>query len=143
MPSGRSRNQQLAYDRHRKTEDKDVCAFCNISGSSNQLVEATKHFQVITNLFPYSVWDSQDVADHLMVTPKAHTDSLADMTAGQKVEYVDLIEKYESQGYNIYSRAPGSVIKSILHQHTHLIKTEGNPKKFVLLLDKPYIRVVF
>ena len=49
-------------------------------------------------------------------------------------QYVDLIEEYEQIGYNIYARAPASVIKSIQHQHTHLIKTAGHPRGFLFLM---------
>lgn len=142
MSATRSRKEQIQYKKYLKTVNKDVCVFCDIKKGSDQLISTTKYFKVIINIFPYSVWDGQKVADHLMVTPKKHTDSLKNMPDSQKVEYVNLIEAYEKEGYNIYARAPVSKMKSIVHQHTHLIKTEGAHKKLIVLSTKPYVRIV-
>lgn len=140
MTAQRSRREELTYKKHLSRVDRTVCAFCAIQDHHPQWVKDTKYFKVIKNIFPYSLWDGQKVVDHLMVTPKKHTDSLSAMKSAQKVEYVDLIEEYEHMGYNIYARAPTSVIKSIQHQHTHLIKTAGRPRGFVFLMRKPYFR---
>jgi diadenosine tetraphosphate (Ap4A) HIT family hydrolase len=142
MSATRSRKEQIYYKKYLKTVDKSVCVFCEIKKGSDQLLSVTKHFKVIKNIFPYSIWDGQKVVDHLMVTPKKHTDSIKDMPDSQKVEYVNLIELYEQKGYNIYARAPVSKMKSIVHQHTHLIKTEGAHKKLIVLSTKPYLRIV-
>jgi ATP adenylyltransferase len=142
MTATRSRKEEKVYKKYLKMTDHSICSFCPIKAGEDQFVEETKNFKIIKNIFAYSIWDGQKVVDHLMVTPKKHTDSLAAMAPAEKIEYVDIIEKYESQGYNIYSRAPASAIKSIPHQHTHLIKTEGDSKRFVFLLRKPYIRIV-
>lgn len=142
MTATRSRKEEKIYKNHLKITNRDSCAFCPINEDSDQLIEETSCFKIIRNIFAYSIWDGQQVTDHLMITPKKHTDSLAGMKTNEKIEYIDLIEKYEKQGYNIYSRAPSSAIKSIIHQHTHLIKTEGKSKRFVFLLRKPYIRIV-
>jgi diadenosine tetraphosphate (Ap4A) HIT family hydrolase len=98
---------------------------------------------VIRNIFAYSIWDGQQVDDHLMVIPKKHTDTLADLNEKEAVDYVRVISAYELNGYNVYSRAPQSAIKSVIHLHTHLIKTSGPPKKVVFLARKPYIRIIF
>jgi len=144
MPINRSRKVQAAYDDYSRTADPAVCAFCAAKKGDDQLVEEYTYFKVLKNNFGYSMWDGQDVADHLMVVPKEHTDSLAGMTADQKVEYVDIITAYESRGYDIYARAPHSPMKSVVHQHTHLIKpAAGKPKRFLLYVDKPYIRWMF
>lgn len=142
MSATRSRKEQVLYKKYLKTVDKNVCVFCEIKKGSDQLLSSTKYFKVIKNIFPYSIWDGQKVVDHLMVTPKKHTDSLKNMPDTQKVEYVNLIETYEQKGYNIYARAPVSKMKSIIHQHTHLIKTEGMHKKLIVLNTKPYLRIV-
>lgn len=142
MTAPRSRHEESIYRKHLKTAKAEACVFCAIQKGDDQYVEETEYFKVIKNNFPYSLWDGQTVVDHLMITPKKHTDSLKSMKSAEKVEYVDLLEKYEKQGYNVYLRAPVSVIKTVVHQHTHLIKTEGGPKKLVLHMRKPYIRVV-
>jgi diadenosine tetraphosphate (Ap4A) HIT family hydrolase len=77
-----------------------------------------------------------------MIVPKKHTDSLGTLKASDKVEYVDLLAKYEAKGYNVYARPPRSTSKSIAHQHTHLIQLDGKQRRFVLLLRKPYIRFI-
>lgn len=142
MTATRSRKEEKDYKKYLKTINHTDCVFCVIKKGNEQLVEETKNFKVIKNIFAYSLWDGQAVTDHMMITPKKHSDSLANMRPKEKVEYVDLIEKYEKLGYNIYARAPSSVIKSVIHQHTHLIKTEGSSKRLVLLLRKPYFRIV-
>jgi hypothetical protein len=142
MSATRSRKEEKKYKKHLKHFGVDACAFCPIQKDSDQFIEETAHFKVIKNIFAYSLWDGQSVTDHLMVTLKKHTDNLASMTTKEKVDYVDLIEKYEKLGYNIYARAPTSKIKSISHQHTHLIKTKGNAKRLIFLLRKPYFRIV-
>jgi diadenosine tetraphosphate (Ap4A) HIT family hydrolase len=126
-----------------KHTDSSVCTFCIIDKGHEQFVEGTKYFKIIKNRFPYSFWDGQGVSDHLMIVPRQHISSLAELSDNAKVEYVNVLQKYEKQGYNVYARAPQSVMKSIVHQHTHLIKPEGPIKKFVLTLRKPLIRIIY
>lgn len=142
MTATRSKKEEAIYRKHLQKADKTVCAFCAVKDGGDQFVAGTKHFKIIRNIFPYSLWDGQKVDDHLMITPRQHTDSLVDLTPKEKSEYVDLLAQYEKDGYNIYARAPGSAIKSIFHQHTHLIKTSGASRRFVLLIRKPYFRFV-
>ena len=142
MTAFRSRRQESEYKKYLKTAKSEGCVFCAIQKGADQYLEETEYFKVIKNNFPYSLWDGQTVVDHLMIIPKKHTDNLKTMESSEKIEYVDLLEKYEKKGYNAYLRAPVSVIKTVIHQHTHLIKTEGGPKKLVLHMRKPYIRVV-
>jgi diadenosine tetraphosphate (Ap4A) HIT family hydrolase len=144
MTAPRSIHQNFSYNRYRKKSKVVGCEFCKIGQGSQQLVAQHKYFNVIKNIFPYSLWDNQKVADHLMIVPKKHTDTLADLTAAEASEYVKLLAEYEKNHYNVYARAPSSSIKTISHQHTHLIKPQGGARKFVFLLRKPfYIRFVF
>lgn len=142
MTAPRSRKEYITYEKHRKRVEPNVCEFCQISKGDDQFVEQFQFFKVIKNIFPYSIWDGQNVADHLMVVPLKHTDNLSNMSVKEKVEYVDILQKYESRGYNIYARAPVSIRKSIIHQHTHLIKPIGSVKHFILALTKPFFRIV-
>lgn len=137
----RTRKEFLKYRKHRKQKDESVCDFCNISKNSAQFVEQTTNFQVIKNAYPYTVWDSISVTDHLMIIPKRHIENLSDLPNSDKVEFVDLIAKYENKGYNIYARSPHSIVKTIPHQHTHLIKPVGRAKKFLLMMKKPYLTI--
>lgn len=141
MTAPRSRKEHKAYKKHCKQADPKTCTFCRMDKGHNQFVEGMSHFKIIKNRFPYSIWDGQSVSDHLMIVPRRHSDNLGNMTTDEKVEFVDIIEKYEKRGYNFYARTSASVQKSIFHQHTHLIKPTGPAKHFVLLIKKPFIRI--
>jgi diadenosine tetraphosphate (Ap4A) HIT family hydrolase len=116
-----------------------VCDFCVIKEGNPQFVIATESFNVIHNRFPYAFWDDQDVVDHLLVVPKEHVDSLAAFTPGQAAEYLALVSDYENNGYHVYARGAKSQSRSIVHQHTHLIKGAGRSKRLVLQSTRPYI----
>lgn len=138
----RSRKEIKVYRKYLKNKDSRHCPFCELDDSSDQCIKTTKSFKVLKNIFPYSIWDSQRVEDHLMVVPKKHTDSLKDFNAEEAKEFLELLSLYEERGYNIYARAPESTVKSIFHQHTHLIKTNPFFKRMVLSVQKPfYIRL--
>ena len=143
MSATRSRKEELTYKRHLNNQASDECQFCAIKKGDKQFISATKYFKVIRNIFAYSIWDGQTVTDHLMVLPKRHIDNIASFSAAEGTEFLKLISRYEKQGYNIYARAPASVIKSVAHQHTHLIKTKGAAKKLIFLIRLPvYFRFV-
>ena len=118
------------------------CEFCKITSESKQFIEETSAFTIIHNIFPYSYWDHLKVTDHLMIIPKTHTDTMSHFTPDQAAEYVRLLGSYESRGYNVYSRTPSSKQKSVAHQHTHLIKSEGKLVKAIFYIKKPYARIV-
>jgi diadenosine tetraphosphate (Ap4A) HIT family hydrolase len=144
MTASRSRKQESEYRAYRKKrKPNEDCQFCSISSSSNVLIETTEHFRVIKNRFPYSMWDGHKVIDHLLVIPKKHTDTLNDLTDAEAGEYMRLISAYENDGYSVYARAPGSKTKSIVHQHTHLLKASPKTIRGVLFLQKPYFRITF
>ncbi len=138
MTASRSIKEENQYRQYRRTHAGEKCPFCSIDYGHVQYVEETNQFKVIRNRIPYSIWDGQGVLDHLMITPKVHTDNLKGMDADAALEYIDLLSGYESQGYNVYARTPGSSIKSVTHQHTHLLKLDGDNKRFVLVLRKPF-----
>lgn len=138
MTATRSTKEEHQYSRHRKSHHDSKCPFCQIEEGHKQYVEETDNLKVIHNRTPYSIWDGQGVVDHLMIVPKMHTDSLKDLGDDAAVEFMKLLSNYESRGYNVYARAPTSSVKSVVHQHTHLIKLDGHNKRFVLMLRKPY-----
>ena len=74
-----------------------------------------------------------------MVIPKRHVDSLANLSDEEKIDYMNQVARFESSGYSIYARAQGSKTKSMIHQHTHLIKIDGKTKKWLVFLRKPHI----
>lgn len=147
MTVQRSRKEEKTYKGHiaklRAEGKQDECPFCPINKGHESFVEAFKYFKVIHNVFPYSVWDGQLVADHLMIVPLKHTAKLGDLPTAAGHEYLKIVDSYEDRGYNLYARAPASVIKSVVHQHTHLIKPTGSRRRFVFFTRKPFIRITF
>lgn len=137
----RTRKQTVRYRKHLRKNGPEHCEFCLIDAGYSQFIAETKSFKIITNIFPYSHWDLQKVSEHLLIVPKKHTDTLSDLTAPEAIEYVDLLGSYERRGYNVYSRAPQSGIKTVIHQHTHLIKGEGRQQRLLVYLKRPYLRL--
>lgn len=145
MTAQRSRKEELEYRNYKNTvlKNRSDCVFCQIDKFDSQFIKGTKHFKVVNNTFPYSIWDGELVADHLMIVPKVHTDKLGNLTKNSAIEFVKLIEEFEDKGFNLYARAPSSSIKSVVHQHTHMIKPLGRRRKFLIFSRKPYIRISF
>lgn len=146
MPHYRKPKNQKDYARHAakaKAKTSKVCQFCDLTASSDQVVKMHKHFKVIYNIFPYDYWDARQVFDHLMITPIMHTESLASLGDEAAIEFVKIVSSYESKGYDVYARSPHSTIKSVPHQHTHLIKTGGKNQRGLIHLQKPYISITF
>lgn len=140
MSAMRSRKEEIEYMRYLRDLRPAMCVFCE--SHRQDLVYDGAYFKVIRNIYPYSFWDGHAVDDHLLVVPKWHTDTLANLSGGQAVEFLNLVSEYENVGYNVYARAPGSQSKSIVHQHTHLIKTHGRTKRILLMIRRPYVRFV-
>lgn len=140
--STRSRKDEKRYTSYRREVlEQGRCDFCAITPSSEQFVAESKSFYVIRNIFPYTQWDGQGVLDHLLLIPKKHTDTIADFTRDEAVEYVGLIASYESRGYDVNSRGPASNRKSVIHQHTHFIQLDRVHQRFLFYFKKPYIRI--
>lgn len=135
---------------YRKTRKKYVghakpitCDFCNPLDMNPRIVYESTHCFVIPNRIFYDVWELRDVLDHLMVIPKDHAMSLQDLSPEARLDLMNVMAKYESENYNIYARTPSSTTRSVVHQHTHLIKTKDESGKGALILKKPYIFVKF
>ena len=143
MTATRTRKQVKTYAKYRqKKVAADTCVFCDLTEDSPQTVSITAHFKLFKNIFPYSVWDNHPVKEHLLLAPKLHTHTLDALSEKARLEFVKIISDYEAQGYNVYARGAASNMRSVDHQHTHLIKLEKRFIKFLLFLDKPYIRWV-
>lgn len=145
MTAPRSTREEYLYRKHRKNTANNTtpaCPFCIIANDDPYYVEETDYFKIIRNRFPYSIWDGQGVKDHLMIVPKQHTDKLGDLTNEARIEYISLIDKYETASYNLYARAPASKIKSVIHQHSHLILPDDKERNFLFVVRKPmYMRI--
>jgi diadenosine tetraphosphate (Ap4A) HIT family hydrolase len=133
-----------AYIKRRRAQGKGQdCIFCDVTPDEPHFIKELKYFKIIHNLFMYSNWDGHGVEEHLLLVPKKHIASLAHLSKPAALEYFDTITAYEEKGYHIYARGAGSHAKTIIHQHTHLIKPkEGQTNKFLLFINKPYIRLV-
>lgn len=128
-----------AYWKYKQTRgDAGICDLCNIETSASKIIADHPLFMVVTNAFPYAMWEGGHLDEHLMLVPKRHTESVADFTPAENVEFLKLLSTYDRQGYSYYGRATGSTYKSIPHQHTHLMKV-GTPIKLHIFNFKPYI----
>lgn len=143
MTAMRSRKNVRLYKKYLRTQrPNDECAFCALGASDPQYISESEHFKVIRNRFPYDLWDAQRVVDHLMLVPKQHTNTLKNLTPNESKEYIEQISMFESDGYNIYARTPGSSMKSIVHQHTHLIRIEPKSRRRIIITTaKPFVRI--
>jgi diadenosine tetraphosphate (Ap4A) HIT family hydrolase len=119
------------------------CHFCNPQKYSEQVFKQSTHAFVIPNRTFYDQWELRKVVDHAMIIPKRHVLSLQELNPEERMDIMDLIAEYESNGYNIYARPPKSDTRSVPHQHTHLIKTDNKPGRGLFYWVKPYILLRF
>jgi diadenosine tetraphosphate (Ap4A) HIT family hydrolase len=132
------RERKLALKYHNEPKRSD-CPFCHEVAEQHILVEG-KSWVVIANKYPYSYWEGRRVLSHLLLVPKKHARSLADLEEGDRQEIVEQMAKYESDNYGIYARSVHSGQKSVpMHQHTHLIKTDDSKARIFLFIHKPYL----
>lgn len=142
--ASRSRHENTAYRRFRHSlRDKpaDYCVFCDEANIEAQKIGESAHAYVLFNRFRYSLWDHQSVTDHLMIVPKKHVTHLSELDDHEQLDIMKLAADYEAKGYNLYARASVNKAKSVSHQHTHLIKTTGRPRRLLIYAEKPYVRV--
>ena len=118
------------------------CAFC--TGLEDEaVIEETNYHFLVPNRVSYDVWELRAVTEHLLVIPKRHVTTLNALDDQEKLDNMNLITKYEADGYNVYARGVGSRQRSVAHQHTHLIKTVEKQARGSLLIKKPYIFITF
>ena len=136
----RRRKEEKRYRKAQSSRtDSDDCAFCAIQPGHEDFVDDGEFFKIIVNRFHYTYWDEQDVEHQIMLVPKTHVESIKQLPVEAAAEFLDFIGKYEENGYNMYARANRSVTKSVPHQHTHLIKTNGKRKKLIMDSRKPFV----
>jgi diadenosine tetraphosphate (Ap4A) HIT family hydrolase len=143
MTAPRSRKEDRRYVHYLKALKKrgSPCEFCSMDENDPKFVAKTKYFMVVKNLIAYSIWDGHDVIDHLLIIPVQHATSLSELPSESAQEFLELLSEYENKGYNVYARAPQSKARTVVHQHTHLIKSSGACKSFMMFTRKPYLRV--
>ena len=140
----RSRKDELSYRHYLKShvQPKGICVFCELKGDDHQIIREFPQFYVIKNIFPYSVWDSSIVRDHLMIVPKRHIESTSKFSDKETLEHHKITAIYEKNGYDLYSRGVSSTMKSVQHQHTHIIKTTGEQIRGLVFMDKPFFHKI-
>ena len=129
------------YRRFHKQYDNHIqqgCPFCQ-TYQEPKLIETTQHAQVVKNNFPYNLWEGKEVIEHLMILPKRHVPSLEYLHNDELLDIMQLIAKYEAANYNVYARGVTNNTRSVVHQHTHLIKISNTKAKFFFYLAKPYV----
>lgn len=138
MYRSRKLMRQYSPDKSRDGLKKGTqeCPFCSLE--DRVIVRNGKTMVVLENIYGYKLWEFMDVENHLMITPKRHVKAIHELNKQEKAELIELIAEYEKLGYNIYAREESNVIKSVPHQHTHLIKTKNNRAKFYMYIRSPY-----
>ena len=139
-PSSRTRKAHKVYIDHLTTKEPG-CTFCAFTKNDHQVIKSYRSFWLVKNIFPYDNWDDNRVVDHLMIVPKRHLISLSELSTAEGNNLLKIIGEYEHQGYSLYARAPQNIAKSVLHQHSHLIKLGSQRKKFKLYIRKPHIMI--
>lgn len=133
------RKSEKAYSNFPKPTD---CPFCDPKETASAVRE-TEHAFVIPNRTFYDIWELRRVTDHLMIVPKQHVCSLADLSDAAKLDIMNLIGEYEGGDYNVYARSATSTTRSVAHQHTHLIKAEQKLARMLLHIRRPYMTIKF
>ncbi|OGY09713.1 MAG: hypothetical protein A2700_00570 [Candidatus Blackburnbacteria bacterium RIFCSPHIGHO2_01_FULL_44_64] len=130
----RTTSKEVTYQNSRKTEEG--CYFCNPIPES--IVKTFKNFYVAKNNYPYDIWDYLEVSEHLLLVPKAHMTGFKGMDKDSREEYFNVITDYSEQGYDVFTRATNSLIKTQPHLHTHLIKRTQKRIKNLKYQKDPY-----
>ena len=128
--------------KYRARQRSAGCPFCDQATIAEDVHE-TNLVYVVPNLTQYDLWELHDVTDHLLVIPKRHVKSLSELTDAERLAIMNIIARYEAQGYNVYARGVNFVKKSVEHQHTHLIKVSNKKPRMSFFLQKPYLLFKF
>jgi diadenosine tetraphosphate (Ap4A) HIT family hydrolase len=136
------RKTRQAYAKHNSSDKKlSTCTFCNELEITTNIVEENTTMFVIPNRISYDVFEGRRVTGHLMIIPKRHVETFKEFTDKEAADLVHMSAKYEANGYNVYARAMDNISRSVLHQHTHLIKTDTKRTKAIFFIRKPYFLV--
>lgn len=136
------RKTRRMYARH-NSGDKllTTCTFCNEYEKASNITEEGKTMFVIPNRISYDLFEGRKVTGHLMIIPKRHVESFEDFTDQEALELIRMSAKYEADGYNVYARGVGNISRSVLHQHTHLIKTDDKRTRAIFYIRKPHFLI--
>ncbi len=123
--------------KYKSRQNVNGCPFCSASTLEKAVYE-DNFVYVVPNLTQYDLWELHDVEDHLLVIPRRHVETLAELNDKERLAVFNQAANYELLGYNIYARGVGFVKRSVKHQHTHLIKVTNNKPRLALFLQSPY-----
>ncbi len=116
-----STKREVAKNQYYKNNPRDKgCVFC--AWDFEEIVEQYDYFVIVRNKFGYNIFEMCEVTDHLMVVPIKHVDTLENLSKPERLQFLDIIIKYEEQGYNVFFREPNNPVRTINHHHTHFIK---------------------
>lgn len=115
------------------------CPFCGPADETRKVRYESTHMLVIQNIFPFDIWEGYRVAEHLLVIPRRHADTLQKLNDAERKDIIDIYATYEAAGYNLYSRAPQSGSRAYPHLHTHLIKLSGEPAGNIRYTRDPHV----
>ena len=135
------RKKHLAYAKfnHNDTKKNITCSLCEAIVPES-IVEESATMRVVKNRVPYDMFDNlPTTGEHYMIVPKRHVVLLADFTDEEKLDQMNLIGKYEKEGFNIYARSNTNIRRSQQHQHTHLIRLQRKLPHYIVAIDKPYM----
>ncbi len=140
MSDGYNHAQARTPEQARQMKDlaaRKVCAFCpeNILTETRTPIDMeTDHWFVKENDYPY-----KDTKLHLLLIPKEHAKSVADLSAKAQTDFIDVVVQVEKH-YNLTSYAvamrsgdPRYNGGSVEHLHAHIIvgdKTSAEPVRF-------------
>lgn len=113
------------------------CPFCDLK-QIKRVVEQTNEMLVIENHIPYDVFEGGPVTEHYMIIPRRHHKTFSSLSDTERLDYMEVLARYEDAGFNAYTRTTSSKTRSVEHLHTHLIKTPHARPKLWLYIQKPY-----
>lgn len=135
------RKTRLSYKKYNHEDTKKpICTLCADDNKSRIINENDSMF-VLPNRVSYDIFEGMRVLEHLMIVPKNHRESLAEFTERERIDFMTLASYYESQGYTILARGKGSHMRSVNHQHTHLLKLDNQKARVYFYLRKPYFMI--
>jgi diadenosine tetraphosphate (Ap4A) HIT family hydrolase len=117
---------------------KRACPFCDLA-PTEEILEQTPTMRVLHNRVKYDSFEGIPAKNHYMIVPIAHKSKISEFTGREKAEYLELVAKYEAQGFSFYSRGLSNSERSQPHLHTHLLHLQGRRARFLLYIRRPYI----
>ena len=137
------RRSRKVYAKHNKNDAHvEGCTFC-IDETRVKAIDENEHAYIVRNRVSYDVFEGKEVLEHLLLVPKRHVESLAELKNDEKIAILDMMGKYEMDGYSVYARSVDSSTRSVKHQHTHLLKQKQSQARLLVYIKKPYTLIKF